>query len=233
MNMRRTKRLQLSASLSFNDAQGTGSEPNSNRGIVAAPLDGVTIFKPAYISPLNFNNSIRGNLNVDYHFAKNDGPAWLQQAGASVLFNFNSGHPYTMGIGGADLEGDARDRQPVEPLNTSTTPWTFQIDLRIDKSFMIMDKLAANIYFNVLNLLDARNIQNVFLRTGSTTDDGYLSDPKLGGKLVETYGPQYQALYEAVNIDYYERYQTAPGLQTVPYFYGPPRQIRFGIRLEY
>jgi hypothetical protein len=233
VNMRRTKRVQMNASLSFNDAQGTGSFPNSNRGVVAAPIDGVTIFKPQYVTPLEFNNAVRGNLNVDYHFGVNDGPPALQQFGASMLFKFNSGHPFTTGKGGDNLEGDARDRQPLEPLNNSTTPWQFQIDLRIDKSFTILDKLNANVYLNIINLFDTKNVENVFLRTGTVDDDGYLSDPALGGGLVETYGQDYAAMYKAINIDYYEQYQNAPGLNTVPFFYGPPRQVRFGIRLDY
>jgi hypothetical protein len=110
----------------------------------------------------------------------------------------------------------------------------FQVDLRIDKTFRIMDKLSANIYIFVINLFDKRNVENVFLRTGSTTDDGYLSDPSLGGKLIEQNGALYEQLYRAVNIDYYEKYQNATaGLTTFPLFYGPPRQVRFGIRLEY
>ncbi len=232
-NMRRTKRVQMTGSLSFNDAQGTGSFPNSNRGIVASPIDGVTIFKPKYVSPLEFNNTIRGSVNLDYHFGVNDGPTALQQFGGSMLFTFNSGHPFTTGKGGADLEGDARDRQPLEPLNSSSTPWQFQVDLKLDKSFSLMDKMNANVYLLVVNLFDMRNIENVFLRTGTTTDDGYLSDPALGGQLLQSYGQDYANMYKAVNIDYYEQYQNAPGLNTVPLFFGPPRQVRFGIRLEY
>lgn len=232
-NMRRMKRIQMNASLSFNDAQGTGSFPNSNRGIVGAPLDGVTVFTPQYVTPLEFNNAIRGTLNVDYHFAKNDGPPLLQQFGASVLMTFNSGHPFTMGIGGADLEGDARDRQPTQPLNSSTTPWFLQTDLKVDKTFSIAEKLGATVYLLVTNLFDTKNVTNVFLRTGSADDDGYLSDPALGGQLVQTYGQDYADMYRAINIDYYEQYQNAGGLATVPFFYGPPRQIRFGIRLDY
>jgi hypothetical protein len=76
-------------------------------------------------------------------------------------------------------------------------------------------------------------VQNVFLRTGSTTDDGVLSNPAYGVPVIKTYGPRYADVYRAVNIDYYERYQNAVGLNTVPYFYGPPRQIRLGLRLEY
>lgn len=234
--LRRTERLQASASVSFNDAEGTGSFPNSNRGIIGAPLDGVHTFSPQYISPLEYNNSFRGNLKLDYRFADNDGPTWLHQLGAYAVISFNSGHPYTLGKGGADLEGDARDRQPIEALNSSSTPWIFQIDLRVDKTFTISGGLKANVYIDVVNLLDARNIENVFLRTGSTTDDGYLSDPSLGGKLVQTNGAIYEQLYRAINLDYYQQYQaavTGAPYTTTPYFYGAPRQVKFGVRLEY
>jgi hypothetical protein len=232
-NLRRQKRLQANASLAFQDARGTGSYPNSNRGIVGAPLDGTTIFKPQYISPLEYNNAIRGSVNLDYRFAPGEGGPVLQQLGASVLLTFNSGHPYTRGTGAQDLEGDARSRQPVEPLNSSSTPWVFQVDVRIDKTFRLLDALTANLSLYVINLFDTKNIQNVFLRTGSTTDDGVLSNPSFGQPLLSTYGPRYADVYRAINIDYYERYQNAVGLNTVPYFYGPPRQIRLGLRLEY
>ncbi len=231
--MRRTKRLQANASLSFQDARGTGSFPNSARGIVGAPLDGVTQFKPLYVSPLEYNNAIRGNVNLDYRFGDNEGGPVLERLGASALISFNSGHPYTRGVGGADLEGEARSRTPVEALNASTTPWVFQVDLRIDKTVRLFNTLNANLFIHVINLFDTKNVQNVFLRTGSTDDDGVLSNPSLGGALVNTYGPRYADVYRAINVDYYERYQNAVALQTVPFFYGPPRQIRFGVRLEY
>ncbi len=235
-NMRRVERLQVNASVSFQDARGTGSFPNSNRGLVGAPLDGVTIFEPHYISPLEYNRPFSGNLNLDYRFGVDDGPSFLHEFGVSALMTFNSGHPYTRGKGGDDLEGDARDRQPIEALNTSSTPSVFQLDLRVDKTFTIWDKLKANVYIYVINLFDTKNIENVFLRTGATDDDGYLSDPELGGKLVGTLGENYRKLYQAINLDYYQQYQdaTTGAAYTVnPLFYGPPRQIRVGIRLEY
>src|SRR3972149_2840918 len=97
-NMRRQARFMLNGSISFQDAQGTGSFPNSNRGIVGAPLDGVTRFAPQYIAPLEFNNSVRGNINLDYRFSKDDGGPILEELGISALLSFNSGHPYTTGI---------------------------------------------------------------------------------------------------------------------------------------
>lgn len=234
--MRRYERISMNAAFSFQDAKGTGSFPNSNRGIVGAPLENRT-FVPVYISPLTFNNSFKGNLNVDYRFGPDDGPSALHDFGVSVLLSFATGHPFTRGEGGADLEGDARFRSPIEPLNASTTPSTFQVDMMIDKTFGIIDRLAANIYIQVINLFDATNVENVFLRTGSATDDGFISDPALIQQLSETYGPQYVDLYRSVNVDYAEQWKNADGggiLGTLnPLIYGPPRQIILGVRLSY
>jgi hypothetical protein len=235
-NMRRQARFQVNGSLSFQDARGTGSYPNSNRGIVAAPLDGVTIFEPAYVSPLQYNNALKGSFNIDYRWGKDDGGLILQELGLSALLTFNSGHPFTQGKGGDNLEGDARDRQPIEPLNESTTPWNYQVDVRLDKTFSLLDKLNVNIYIQVINLFDTRNIENVFLRTGSVDDDGFLTDPAGGGQLVESLGQDYADLYEAININYYEQWQNASAIGAEaqnPFFFGPPRQIRLGIQLQY
>src|SRR5690606_11040677 len=154
-NMRRVERLQVNGSISFQDAQGTGSNPNSKAGIVGAPLDGVTIFRPNYVTPLDFNKAISGNLNIDYRFSEDEPSPVLRQLGISALLVFDSGHPFTLGEGKGDangsLEGDNRFRSPIESLNGSSTPWTYQIDLRIDKSFWITEKLSANIYFMVIN----------------------------------------------------------------------------------
>lgn len=232
LNMRRYQRLAVNASLSFQDARGTGSNPYSNSGIVGAPLDGVTIFVPKYISPLSFNQAIKGNLNIDYRFGPNDGPTLLHDFGISMLAMFNSGHPYTRGFGALNAETDARFRQPLEALNASTTPAEFQVDLRIDKTFRLMDRLSLNVYVYVINLFDRKNVRNVFLRTGSPDDDGVIYNPELVQQLISTYGEQYINLHKAIDIDYQEGYGGVPGAAT-NLLYGPPRQIRLGIRLEY
>lgn len=232
LNMRRYQRLAVNATLSFQDARGTGSNPYSNSGVVGAPLDGVTIFVPKYISPLQFNQAIRGNVNIDYRFGPNDGPALLQNFGISMLAMFNSGHPYTRGFGALNAETDARFRQPLEALNASTTPGEFQVDLRVDKTFRLLDRLSLNVYVYVINLFDRKNVRNVFLRTGSADDDGVIYNPELAQQLLSTYGDQYINLYKAINIDYQQGYGGVPGAAT-NLLYGPPRQIRLGIRLEY
>ncbi|MFZ1291737.1 MAG: TonB-dependent receptor [Melioribacteraceae bacterium] len=220
LTMRRYERLSGSASFSFQDAAGTGTNPNSNAGIVGAPLDGVTIFRPNYVAPLTYDRPFKGNLFLDYRFGIDDGPAVLEQLGVSVLATFSSGHPFTRGFGGANIEDDARFRQPLEPLNSSLTPSTFNVDLKIDKSFRLFDQLFANVYIRVLNLFDNRNVDNVYIRTGAADDDGYIADPDLGGKLLETYGPIYGNIYNSLEVDYNG-------------FFSDARQVLFGIRLEY
>ncbi|MGD8778229.1 MAG: TonB-dependent receptor [Ignavibacteria bacterium] len=236
VNMRRHQRIAFNGSISFQDAQGTGSNPYANAGIVGAPIEG-NIFVPQYVAPLTFNKAVTGNFSVDYRFGPDDGPLPLHDFGVSVLGKFDSGHPYTLGEG-QDLqaETDARFRRALEPLNSSSTPSTFQLDLRIDKSFNILDDLSANIYLQVINLLDAENIQNVFLRTGSADDDGYISDPQILEGLVEQYGDIYIDVYNAIQIDYQEGlgvFNDGTAFNTTGFLYGPPRQIRLGFRLEY
>jgi hypothetical protein len=225
LTMRRYERLALNASLSFQDARGTGSNPYTNTGIVGAPIDKDLVYTPKFIEPLDFNTPVKANLNLDYRFGSNDGPAILHDFGASLLLMYNSGHPYTRGDGVADLENDTRGRYPIEPLNSSTTPSFFQIDLKVDKSFSIFDKLNATVYLRVINLLDTKNTINVFSRTGSADDNGVLADPRYGQPAINEYGPQYYDLYKAISVDYQG---ASPNT-----LYGEPRQIHLGIRLEY
>lgn len=227
-NMRRFNRLAANAVVAFQDARGTGSNPYSNTGIVGAPLEN-TIYYPKNIAPLDNNNSLRANANLDYRFGPNDGPAFLNDFGASLLIRYSSGHPYTRGDGVVDLENDTRGRYPVEPLNESTTPSTFQIDLRLDKTFQIWDKLSANIYVRVVNLLDADNVVNVWLRTGTANDDGVLQDPRLAAGRVEEYGEKYVDAYKQFVVGNQADYVNATG----NYLYDVPRQIILGVRLEY
>jgi outer membrane receptor protein involved in Fe transport len=224
--MRRLKRFQMSASLSFQDAQGSGSFPNSNRGMVLAGFD--TTYFPQYVSPLSYNNAIRGNVNIDYRYGKDDGGPILQDLGASLLLTFNSGHPYT-GITSSSFEYAAMIRTPGEALNASTTPWVFQCDLRVDKSFWLAGSLKANLSLFVINLFDTKNMLNVYAKTGSADDDGVLGEPTQGGQFVTMYGPRFADIYRQLSIQY-----TRPvGYFNDPYFYGSPRQIRLGLRLEY
>ncbi len=226
--MRRTQRFLVSGSLSLQNARGTGDNPYANSGEFGAPIQNV-IYTPNYIIPLSFNHTINGNLNIDYRFEKNDGPDILQEFGVSLLLTFSSGHPYTLAtdksVGTSNpvtaAVYDTRNRYALEPLNSSITPSNFQIDMRIDKTIEFMDNFSANIFIQVINLTNAKNVVDVYSNTGSAETDGFLTNPNLNGyKQVNTYGQIYSDTYKSIALGY-------NGL------YGTPRQIRLGIRLEY
>ena len=158
-----------------------------------------------------------------------------------LLFTFNSGHPYTRVATswgqtnfydwGVDYMDDTRSREALEPVNNSTTPWNFNLDLRLDKTFKVTDDIAATLYARVINLLDTRNVINVYQTTGTATDDGYINQQRYIDAALEdpNLGQTYLDLYNAINIENGSSYESELGLD----LWGPPRQIFFGIKLTY
>jgi outer membrane receptor protein involved in Fe transport len=222
-DLRRTQRLAASINYTFSDAQGSGSTPTeAGRAVWQSPT--ATPYFPQQIAPLTFNQAHTGAINLDYRFADDDGPElfgskFLQNFGANLLFTFNSGHNYTQ------FEGFGNSRIPNEALNSSVTPWNFQLDAKIDKSFSI-GSLNLNVYLWVINVLDIKNVVGVFGTSGDPVDDGYLASGE--GK------------------NRYENYKLASGVETAELYkqlylasiyntdnFGTPRQIRLGIRLDY
>ena len=147
-------------------------------------------------------------MNYDFtHFQNFSGV--FKELNLSAQFTFNSGHPYYYsGL-----------RFPDIPYS-GTTPKVYQLDIKIEKGISIYDNLNLDIYLYVINLLDAKNVYDVFPRTGSADDDGLDISP-----WVEVYGEQYAVLHQLMN-----QYNPQDEQQT---FYGPPRQIGFGIKLNY
>jgi hypothetical protein len=83
----------------------------------------------------------------------------------------------------------------------------------------------------VTNLLNAKQIVNVYPTTGSAQDDGWLSSPAASQfKAI----PNYEAFYRAINNE--NRYAvmgtSGRGAGTGADLYGIPRQIRVGLRAE-
>jgi hypothetical protein len=234
MTLRRTNRVSGQINYTLSSSRGTGSVPNG-------AISGIELIQPlpTVITPLEFNQPHRGSVNFDYRFAKGDGGPILQQMGLNLLFTFNSGHPYTRAAGGFGQQDerfagqitDPRSRRPQEALNASLTPWNFNLDLRLDKTINF-DRFAANLYFYVQNLTNAKNVINVFNRTGNAYDDGFLTNPDLSGPIITTnpnLGDRYIALHERINLANGFNYSE----DTLNLLFASPRQIRVGVRLEY
>ena len=166
--------------------------------------------------------------------------------GLNLLLNFNSGHNYTKiaepqnlgqanpwNIGVRALQ-DSRNRNPVEPINSSSTPWVFNVDMTFNKVFYL-DLFNVEVYARVLNLFNTKSILNVFPTTGTPYDDGWLKNP-LATQYLQI--PGYEEFYRTLNLTnryYYDRLGAGGGLgqQAGGDLFGSPREIRLGVKLEY
>jgi len=180
-DMRRTNNVQLTASYTLQFADGTGSSTTSQRGLSSRG-------NIRTITPLSFDERHRLSASIDYRYRsgkKYNGPKIagkdiFANAGVNLQTTVVSGRPYTRAIvpqrfGAGGIQGD---------LNSARLPWTYRLDLRVDKSFSLAKfgkegtkkrPLEGNVYLRISNLLDTRNIIGVYRYTGSATDDGYLN----------------------------------------------------------
>jgi hypothetical protein len=233
LELRRTNRLSARVNYTLQDGRGSASTPASSR--VAVSDDGTARF-PNFIFPFDYNQTHRGTIFIDYRWGKNDGGPVLEGLGFNVVLSFNSGHNYTQilepqVLGQASVWNvgirpiiDPRTRNPVEPVNSSTTPWVFNIDLNASKVLYLSD-MTFELYVNVLNLLNTKQVINVFPNTGTPTDDGWLRSPLSASY---TAIPRYVEFYQTLNLDNRYSYRGATGNDV----YGSPREIRVGLKLE-
>jgi hypothetical protein len=217
--LRRTSRVSAQINYTFANVRSTASDQAGSNGIWQLGLGPNAL--PRFLFPTDFDQAHRGALLLDYRFGKGDGGPVFQQFGANIMFTFNSGHQYTRVTDPSRAaEGtDERRRAPIEAIGASTTPWFFQLDMRLDKTVSI-GPLEANFFVYVINLLGTDNVVNVFSRTGDAANDGYFLTQ--GGYAdAASLGQGFVNMWTALNNNGNSGN------------YGPPRQIRFGIRLEY
>jgi hypothetical protein len=235
LTLRRTARLAGNVSYTYTMAEGTASSSTAAHGALYQ-----NTIMPSRINPLDYAQRHTGAINLDYRFNMNEGGPILSGLGANLLFQFSSGHPYTYVYSplggqttpyevGVDYMNDTRSRVALEPLGSSTTPWTFTTDLKIDKGFKI-GALRLNAYMIVNNLLNHKNVINVFQNTGSPSDDGFLSNPEFSANTIAGNGGQvYEDMYKAINLVNGQAYWD----QVDQEIYGTPRQIFLGLKLSF
>jgi outer membrane receptor protein involved in Fe transport len=232
-DLRRTRNARIRASYTLQFADGTGSSATTAESLIAAGLPNLRS-----TFPLNWDRRHSFNIVLDYRWASGkeyNGPRtnrkngkkpidWLSSTGFSLTVNGGSGVPYTasrnvtspISAGPNLLKGTT---------NGSRKPWQFRLDLRVDKDINFrMGKAEKenvrmgfmNIYLQVLNLLNTKNVINVYPYTGNPDDDGYLSAPEWQRQINNQLDPQsFRDLY-GVYVDQ-------------PNNYSAPRQIRLGL----
>ena len=226
-DLRRINNLKMGANYTLQFAEGTGSSIFSSLNILNSGSPNLRT-----ILPLDFDRRHNLNVEVDYRYGRGktyEGPSWgrkiLAGFGANFLMRTGSGTPYSRQSNiTEDLAlSKSQGRTLSGQINGSNLAWTFRIDARVDKNVVIKfgndeDKkkiTVLNIYLSVNNLLDTRNVVNVYHYTGNPNDDGFLTAAVSQQEINAKTNPQsFIDLYAiAVNS---------------PYNYSLPRIIKLG-----
>lgn len=132
------------------------------------------------------------------------GKGWM----LSLLGQYGSGYPYSPYINIATRTG--RNVANNLPQNSRRKPATYNLDLRANKSVQV-GGIDANFFLRVFNLLDIQNPNNVYADTGE---------------------PDYTT--EARNVsEQAERNNTVEEYLKHPEWYVPPREIQWGVEVNF
>jgi hypothetical protein len=235
-DFRRTGGSRYSANYTLQFAEGSGSNANSGANLAQSGQPNLRI-----LQPLDFDQRHSFVLNYDYRFgAEKDykGPTiktkkgkviqLFEDVGFNLSFIVGSGTPYTR-WGAPTAFGTGGRSSIVGQINGSSKPWSYRGNLRIDKNIDLSwgkdgddNKKTANlnIYLQVLNVLNTRNILNVYNFTGNPSDDGYLTSAQAAQSLS-------LANNAASFIDMYNISINQPGN------FSSPRQIRIGLMFNF
>jgi outer membrane receptor protein involved in Fe transport len=219
-DLRRTNRVAVSANYTLQYASGTGSGANTNFNIAWQQGN-----FPTFVSPLDYDQRHTGTLNFDFRTNADDGPKFLGgrilgRLGLNALLTFGSGRSYTpVRARSFVFPGTAGDI-PTASVNSASMPGTYQLDMKLDKTFTLpgVSGVTLNAYVWAINVTNAKNVADIYPSTGEADNDGWLDTPA-GKKWIETFGPNAEAIYKLALND--------------PTNYGPPRQIRLGLRLDW
>jgi hypothetical protein len=238
-DLRRTKNARVRASYTLQFDNKTGASATTASALIAA---GVPNLRSTY--PSNSDRRHGFNLTLDYRFKDGkdyNGPVikreksgknpiqLLANTGFSLTVNGGSGAPYTAA------------RKVLSPIqggtsllkgtyNGSRMPASFRFDLRVDKDIKFKiggneegkkaHEAFVNVYLQVLNLLNSKNIMSVYSATGNANDDGYLSAPEWQREIYSQLDPE-------AYITMYQIYVNSGGN------YSTPRQIRLGLSFNF
>ncbi|TND03930.1 MAG: TonB-dependent receptor, partial [Bacteroidetes bacterium] len=239
-DLRRTGGVQLTASYTLQFADGTGSSATEQVGLLNSGQPNLR-----NLIPLDFDQRHALVTNVDYRFGSGSnyhGPVWktkkkevrvLDNVGANVVVRAGSGVPYSrqFNVTQDGAFGVAQRSTLKGSIHGSRLPWQVRMDLRIDKNVDLKwggkkedgsDKKMAglNIYLQVLNVLNTKNVVSVYRYTGNANDDGYLYAASSQVAINSQTDPQ-------SFIDLYNVKINNPGNYSIP------RRIRLGVMLDF
>ncbi|MBN3035363.1 MAG: TonB-dependent receptor [Bacteroidales bacterium] len=238
-DLRRTNNARINASYTLQFAEGTGSSTTTAQALVASGLPNLRT-----TNPLNWDRRHNFSILIDYRFAEGkeyNGPTvnrkikgtdnvkstqLLKNTGVNFTVTGGSGIPYTAQENILAFNS-AGTRILRGTINGSRLPWQFRVDMRVDKEIYPnwgkegkKTNAYIDVYLQVLNVFNTKNVMAVYPATGNPDDDGYLAAAEWQRQINEQIDPQsYRDLY-AIRIN-------SPGN------YSAPRQIRMGLLLNF
>lgn len=192
-DLRRTGNFSMKANYTLQFAEGTGSDDRSQLNLINSNQPNFRT-----INPLNYDSRHLMNLNLNYEYGGGrdyNGPVIknkqiLSNSGINLQFAARSGTPYTEQQAATPEGIEGLPGRPLTKgsINGSRLPWYFRMNMRVWKNFEFMlgkkkegkddrRSLDLQVYLQIQNLLNAKNVVSVFRYTGTPDDDGYLSDP--------------------------------------------------------
>ncbi len=222
--LRRTHNIGVEASYSLSRSTGTGSTPNSQSDLVWLGGDA-----PKTANSLDFDQRHKLTAILDLRADNHEGPAlgewhFLENSGLNIAWTAGSGFPYTpKQIYNAVALTSVR-AYSTGPVNSRTGPWTMQMDLKATKTFAWG---GSRIEFQlwILNLFNRKNVANVYQTTGLPNSTGW-SETAAGGEFLS----KYDESHDSSGLTGWEKYSLR---ENDPLNYGPPRQIRAGIKVSF
>jgi len=222
-DLRRTGNIRLTLNYTLQFANGTGSDASTALSLIkqGEPNLRATL-------PLNYDqrHAIKAVVDYSYTEGKNyNGPVLmgrdiLQNTGATVVFSYNSGTPYS--------KLDPNTEYLLGSMNGSRMPDVYRTDMKIYRNITLKkgDKetkkrpMFLQVYLNVFNVFNVLNIRSVYRYTGNANDDAYLTTAKNQPAIEASIDPIAYANYYSMNLDRY-------------WMYYAPRTIRLGATLSF
>ncbi len=221
--MRRTRNIEINLKYTLASASGTGSYAQSQSNIAWTVAD-----PPKQSSPLDYDQRHNFVGIFDYRTGKGEGPAIggahpLENFGINILTQLGSGTPYSPQEIYNEVTLAALSPTPAGPINSQYGPWTFNIDLKAEKSFNFGNyKLSP--YLIIKNLLDRDNVYAIYESTGRANTTGWLATGE-GQEFVDR-----NADPDDTGLTGEEKYLLK---EMNPQNYGNPRQFILGLRLSF
>jgi hypothetical protein len=174
-------------SYSYQEAQSTGSDPLSTtagRARLLGGLGGGRLGPPQAILPTDFSrpHTLAGAMSLNFPDNWNEGSTVgtiLENFSVFTTFRFSSGTPFTRceaGEAGAPSQsreilsgGNCLGNQISGTFNGARLPTFKQLDMRFTKGFGL-GGLGLTAYLDVRNILNLRNVLQVFAVTDNITN---------------------------------------------------------------